>query len=80
MEYSTKTRLPLHSTGIFYPSSLLHTPNWYNSSLLFTYTNGEKVFKGLSKSPFLAINAKGGESIRQKQKDRMKGKWAYTFS
>jgi hypothetical protein len=30
---------------------------------------GEKV-KGLSKSPFLAINAKGGESISPKQKDR----------
>jgi hypothetical protein len=28
---------------------------------------GEKV-KGLSKSPFLAINAKGGESIKPKAK------------
>jgi hypothetical protein len=64
-----KTRLPLHSTGIFYPSSLLRTPFWYNPSLLFTYTNGEKVLKGLTKSPFLAINAKGGESISPKQKD-----------
>jgi hypothetical protein len=30
---------------------------------------GEKI-KGLSKSPFLAINAKGGESISPKKKDR----------
>jgi hypothetical protein len=29
---------------------------------------GEKVIKGLSKSPFLAINAKGGESIKPKAK------------
>jgi hypothetical protein len=27
-------------------------------------------FKGLTKSPFLAINAKGGESISPKEKDR----------
>jgi hypothetical protein len=27
-------------------------------------------FKGLSTSPFLAINAKGGENIKPKQKDR----------
>jgi hypothetical protein len=31
---------------------------------------GEKVLKGLSKSPFLVINAKGGENIKPKQKDR----------
>jgi hypothetical protein len=30
---------------------------------------GEKI-KGLSKSPFLVMNAKGGESISPKQKDR----------
>jgi hypothetical protein len=27
---------------------------------------GEKVLRGLSKSPFLAINAKGGENIKPK--------------
>jgi hypothetical protein len=69
MEYSTKTRLPLHSIGIFYPSSLLCTPNWYNLSLIFTCTNGGESKKGSQKSPFLAINAKGGESISPKQKD-----------
>jgi hypothetical protein len=31
---------------------------------------GEKVKKRLTKSRFLAINAKGGESISPKQKDR----------
>jgi hypothetical protein len=42
------------------------------------FTNGEKVLgpkggenaKGLSNSPFLTINAKGGENISSKQKDR----------
>jgi hypothetical protein len=29
---------------------------------------GEKVIQGLSKSPFLAINAKGGENIKPKAK------------
>jgi hypothetical protein len=33
------------------------------------YQWGRK-YKGLSKSPFLAINAKGGDSISPKQKDR----------
>jgi hypothetical protein len=37
------------------------------------FAKGEKVVKGLifhSKYPFLAIHAKGGESISPKQKDR----------
>jgi hypothetical protein len=69
MESSAKTRLPLHSNGIIYPSPSLHnTPNWYNPSLLLTCTNGEKIKKGLSMSPFLAINAKGGENIKPKAK------------
>jgi hypothetical protein len=64
MEYVTKTRLPLHSNGIIYLSSLLHnTPNWYNPSLLSICTNREKSNQGLSKFPFLEINAKGGEEI-----------------
>jgi hypothetical protein len=40
---------------------------------MFLFAKGEKVFsKGLifhSKYPFLAIHAKGGESISPKQKD-----------
>jgi hypothetical protein len=63
-----KTRLPLHSTGMFYPSSLLRTPNWYIPSLLFTCTNGEKVYRA-HKVSVLAINAKGGEILSPKQKD-----------
>jgi hypothetical protein len=31
---------------------------------------GDKVTKGSQKSPFFVINAKGGESISPKQKDR----------
>jgi hypothetical protein len=64
----TKTRLPLHSNGIIYPSSLLRTLSIdiiFHSYLLEPM--GEKI-KGLSKSPFLAINAKGGESIKPKTK------------
>jgi hypothetical protein len=37
-------------------------------SLIFTCTNGGESKKGLSKSPFLAINAKEGESIKPKAK------------
>jgi hypothetical protein len=70
MEYSAKTTLSLNSIGIIYPLPVFHhLSNWYNPSLLFTCTNEEKVSKGLTKSSFLAINAKGGESISPKQKD-----------
>jgi hypothetical protein len=48
MEYSTKTRLPLHSTSIFYPSSSLHiTLNWYN--LHFYYCWGPSASEGPQK-------------------------------
>jgi hypothetical protein len=72
MESLAKTRLPLHR--IIYPSSSLRTAlqHWYNPSLIYCLPKGEKV-KGLifhSKYPFLAIHAKGGESISSKQKDR----------
>jgi hypothetical protein len=71
MEYVTKTRLPLHSNGIIYPSSLLCSlQNWYNPSLIFTCTNVGENKIGLSKSPFLAINAKGEKILSPKQKDR----------
>jgi hypothetical protein len=39
-------------------------------SLIFTYTNGGESKKGSQKTPFLAINAKGGEILSPKQKDR----------
>jgi hypothetical protein len=69
MEYSAKTRLPLHSTGIIYPSSSLHiTLNWYNLHSYYLYQWGESK-KGSQVSLFLAINAKGGEILNPKQKD-----------
>jgi hypothetical protein len=70
MESSAKTRLPLHSIGIVYPSLSLRTA--LHLGIIFTIitsTNGEKVKRAL-KTLFLAINAKGGESISPKQKDR----------
>jgi hypothetical protein len=44
--------------------------NWYNLSLIFTCTNGGENKQGLSTSPFFVINAKGGEILSPKQKDR----------
>jgi hypothetical protein len=70
MESSAKTRLPLHSIGIIYPSSSLHIALHFG--IIFThiyfYHWGEST-RAL-KTPFLAINDKGGESISPKQKDR----------
>jgi hypothetical protein len=65
-----KTRLPLHSTDIIYPSSSLRIALHFG--IIFTYIHvylGEKLKRAL-KTLFLAINAKGGESISPKQKDR----------
>jgi hypothetical protein len=74
-KWSLRQRQGFHSNsdGIIYPLSLcLHTLNWYNPSLIFTCTNGEKSIekneKGLSGSPFLVLNAKGGENIKPKAK------------
>jgi hypothetical protein len=64
-----KTRLPLHSNGIIYPSSLLRSLQI--GIILHSYiscTNGGESNKGLSTSPFLAIHAKGGENIKPKVK------------
>jgi hypothetical protein len=70
MESSAKTRLPLHSTGIIYPSPSLHIALHFG--IIFThiymYHWGES--KRALKTPFLAIFDKGGESISPKQKDR----------
>jgi hypothetical protein len=71
MESSATTRLPLHSIGIIYPSSSLRIP--LQIGIIFTrilFTNGGESKKGSQKSLFLAIHAKGGESISPKQKDR----------
>jgi hypothetical protein len=64
------TRLPLHSNGIIYPSSLLRSLQI--GIILHSYLlvpMGRK-FKGLSKSLFLAINAIGEKILSPKQKDR----------
>jgi hypothetical protein len=60
--------LPLNSIGIIYPFASIPTTlsNSYNLSLIFTCTNGGESIEGLSRSPFLAINAKGGENIKPK--------------
>jgi hypothetical protein len=65
----TKTSLPLNSIGIIYPLPVFrHLSDWYTLSLTFLLSMGENIYKGLSKSPFLVINAKGGESIKPKAK------------
>jgi uncharacterized membrane protein len=72
MEYSTKTSLPLNPIGIIHSLPVFRRLSKFDT--IFTHilfaTRGEKV-KGLifhSKYPFLAIHAKGGESIRPKAK------------
>ena len=72
MESSAKTRLPLHSNGIIYPSPSLRIT--LQIGIIFThisFTNRGESNKGSQKTSFLAINAKGGEIILSpKQKDR----------
>jgi hypothetical protein len=68
-----KASTPLHR--IIHPSPTLRTALHFGiifTSTLFT-KGGESLNNGLyftHKSPFLAIHAKGGESISPKQKDR----------
>jgi hypothetical protein len=69
-----KASTPLHR--IIHPSALLRTALQFG--IIFTpilFTKGGEILKkkGLyftHKYPFLAIHAKGGESISPKQKDR----------
>jgi hypothetical protein len=71
MEFSAKTRLPLHSIGIIYPSPLLRTALHFGiifTHIHYSYHWGES--ERALKTPFLVINAKEGESISPKQKDR----------
>jgi hypothetical protein len=72
MESLAKTWLPLHSIDIIYPLSSLRTTLHFGIIFtLITHTNGEQVNeKGSQKTSFLAINAKGGEILSLKQKDR----------
>jgi hypothetical protein len=72
MKYSAKTSLPLNSIGIIHSLSVFRRLSTFGT--IFTHIlfakGGEKV-EGLifhSKYPFLAIHAKGGESISPKAK------------
>jgi hypothetical protein len=70
MENSATTRLPLHSIGIIYPSLSLRIALHFGIILthIYLYHWGES--KRALKTLFLAINAKGGESVSPKQKHR----------
>jgi hypothetical protein len=74
MEYSAKTTLPLNSIGIIH--SLLVFRIVLHFGIIFTHIYllaiGEKLKRAYIslKHSFLAIHAKGGESISPKQKDR----------
>jgi hypothetical protein len=72
MEYSAKMTLPLNSIGIIHFAGIPPSLHWYN---LHSYIVGQRgrEFKRAHitlKISVLAINAKGGESISPKQKDR----------
>jgi hypothetical protein len=74
MEYSAKTSLPLNSIGIIHSLSVFRHLSKFGiilTHILFA-KRGEKVTRAYIslKYPFLAIHAKGGESISPKQKDR----------
>jgi hypothetical protein len=64
----TKASTPLHN------SSFVVTPSHFsNVGIIFThilFAKGEKVVTRALMIPFLAIYAKGGESMSPKQKDR----------
>jgi hypothetical protein len=74
IEYSAKTSLPLYIFGIILPCQYsASSPIWYNLHPYIVCQRGRERKKGLyftHKYQFLAIHAKGGESISPKQKDR----------
>jgi hypothetical protein len=62
-----------HSTTLTVSSTLCRcssTLNWYNPSLFFTCTNGEKVLKGSQSFYFWRLMPKGERLLSPKQKDR----------
>jgi hypothetical protein len=62
-----------HSTTLTVSSTLCRchsTLNWYNPSLLFTCTNGEKILQGSNVLRFLRLIPKGEKILSPKQKDR----------
>jgi hypothetical protein len=73
MEYSAKTSLPLYILGIILAGILPSLQIWYNLHSYIVCQRGresKRAYISLTKYPFLAINAKGEESISPKQKDR----------
>jgi hypothetical protein len=84
MESSAKTK-GFHSTPSIY-SSFAVAPQrsliWYNLTPILFTKGGESLKKGLyftHKYRFLAIHAKGGESISPKQKDHQLQKFVEVF-
>jgi hypothetical protein len=72
-KWSLRRRQGFHSTLSVSFTLRHHSTSlslWYNLSLIFTCTNVGEIKKGSQKTPFLAINAKGGEILSTKQKDR----------
>ena len=71
MEYTAKTTLPLNSIGIIHFTDIppsLHIGIIFHSYII--YQRGRQLIEWALMTPFLAIHAKGGESISPKQKDR----------
>jgi hypothetical protein len=75
-KWSLRRRQGFHSTPSNYSSFTVtphRSPIWYNLHSYIIYQRGRMINKGLyftHKYLFLAIHAKGGESISPKQKDR----------
>jgi hypothetical protein len=70
LESSAKTKA---STSLHNSSFAVAPSHFSNIGIIFTrilFAKGEKVVKRALMTPFLAIHAKGGESISPKQKDR----------
>jgi hypothetical protein len=57
-----------NSDGITYPLPLLVYLSFGITFHSYFFTNGGESIKGLSRSPFLVLNAKGGENIKPKSK------------
>jgi hypothetical protein len=72
MESSAKTRLPLHSIGIVYSSpslrTALHFGIIFTHIYLYHWGENKKGSYFTYKVSVLAIHAKGGENIKQKDR------------
>jgi hypothetical protein len=72
MEYLAKTTLPLDSFGIIHSLSVFRTILHFGTIFthIYLFTIGEKVYRAYIslKYPFLAIHAKGEESMSQSKR------------